>query len=242
MRLKIICTACGCRYAVIGAAFFWPACGHNAVDLMCSQAVSSIRSALDSLPEVRAAIPDRDTAEIIVPLIAENGLQSAGTAFQRYAEVLYTRYSSLPPLRRNAFQNLRDGSDLWFAASGKHYGNYLATADIASLTRFFQQRHLLAHTQGRLNPLEHFRPNPAFIRLMHHVIKTFGPDDPALQEAASQQQEGWLYIVDLRTPEGPEAEKLFPAIDLEGIEPVEAVAWFGVCQFLLNLDEFITRS
>ncbi len=120
MRLRIICTACGCRYAVIGAAFFCPACGHNAVDLMCSQAVSSIRSALDSLPEVRAAIPDRDTAEITVRLIAENGLQSADTAFQRYAEVLYTRYSSLPPLRRNAFQNLRDGSDLWFAASGRY--------------------------------------------------------------------------------------------------------------------------
>ena len=41
---------------------------------------------------------------------------------------------------------------------------------------------------------------------------------------------------------GELAEKLFPAIELEGIEPVEAAAWFGVCQFLLNLDEFITRS
>ena len=151
MRLKITCTACGCRYAVIGAALFCPACGHNAADLMFSQAVSGIRSALDSLPEVHAAIPDRDTAETTVRLIGENGLQSAVTAFQRYAEVLYARYSSLPPPRRNAFQNLRDGSDLWFAASGKHYGDYLATAEMASLTRFFQQRHLLAHTQGLID-------------------------------------------------------------------------------------------
>ena len=96
----------------------WPG-GYNAADLMFSQAVSGIRSALDSLPEVRAAIPDRNKAETIVRLIAENGLQISGAAFQRYAEFLYTRYSSLTLPRRNAFQNLRDGSDLWFAASGK---------------------------------------------------------------------------------------------------------------------------
>ena len=38
------------------------------------------------------------------------------------------------------------------------------------------------------------------------------------------------------------ADSLFPAIDLEGVDPVEAAAWFGVCRLLLNLDEFITRS
>ena len=44
-----------------------------------------------------------------------------------------------------------NGSDLWFAASGKHYGDYLAIAEMTSLTRFFQQRHLLAHTQGLID-------------------------------------------------------------------------------------------
>ena len=38
------------------------------------------------------------------------------------------------------------------------------------------------------------------------------------------------------------ADTLFPAIEMEGIDPVEAAAWFGVCRLLLNLDEFITRS
>ena len=38
------------------------------------------------------------------------------------------------------------------------------------------------------------------------------------------------------------ADSLFPVIELEGIDPVEASAWFGVCRLLLNLDEFITRS
>lgn len=148
MRLKITCSACSCRYAVIGAAFFCPACGHNAADLMFAQAINGIRNALDALPQVRAAIPDRDTTETTTRLLIENGLQNAVTAFQRYAESLYTRFPSASPPRRNAFQNLKEGSDLWFGVSGKHYTAYLSTAETVSITRLFQQRHLLAHTQG----------------------------------------------------------------------------------------------
>lgn len=148
MRLKITCPSCTCRYAVIGAAFFCPACGHNAADLMFSQAANGIRTALDAIPQVRSAIFDRDTAETTVRLLIENGLQSAVTAFQRYAESLYARFSSMPAPRRNAFQNLKEGSDLWSAASGKHYAVYLNEAQIVVLSRMFQQRHLLAHTQG----------------------------------------------------------------------------------------------
>ena len=148
MRLKITCPACACRYGVIGAAFFCPACGHNAADLMFGQSVTAIRDALGALNAVRAAIADRDTAETTVRLIIENGLQNAVTTFQRYAEVLYARYPSQPTPRRNAFQNLAEGSDLWCSATGKGYENYLNDAELAALRRSFQHRHLLAHTQG----------------------------------------------------------------------------------------------
>ena len=37
---------------------------------------------------------------------------------------------------------------MWKAAFGKHYSDYVNTAELAALTRMFQQRHLLAHTQG----------------------------------------------------------------------------------------------
>ncbi|MCI0466831.1 MAG: hypothetical protein L0Y57_07485 [Beijerinckiaceae bacterium] len=57
-------------------------------------------------------------------------------------------YSSLPQPRRNAFQNLAEGSDLWHSATGKRYSDYLDSGELVALTRFFQQRHLLAHTQG----------------------------------------------------------------------------------------------
>lgn len=151
MRLKITCPDCACRYAVIGAAFFCPACGHNAADLMFGQSVTGLRNTLDALGAIRAALTDRDAAETTARLLVENSLQNAVTAFQRYAEVLYARRPSLPRPRRNAFQNLGEGSELWHAATGKRYSDYLGSGELAALTRFFQQRHLLAHTQGLID-------------------------------------------------------------------------------------------
>lgn len=137
MRLKITCPMCACRYAVIGAAFFCPACGHNAADLMFIQATNGIGNALNAIPLVRSAIADRDTAETTIRLLIENSLQNAVTAFQRYAEVLYSRFPSVPVPRRNAFQNLKEGSDLWLSASGKSYAAYINNDDNRSLVRFF---------------------------------------------------------------------------------------------------------
>jgi hypothetical protein len=148
MQLKIVCPQCACRYAVIGAAFFCPACGHNAAEQMFGFALEGIRKMLDALDAVRAAIPDRDIAENTVRLIVENGLQNAVTAFQRYAEALYARFPGVERPRRNAFQNLAEGSDLWHAATGRRYDAYLDPEELGTLTRAFQQRHLLAHTHG----------------------------------------------------------------------------------------------
>ena len=148
MRLKIACPECACRYAVVGAAFFCPACGHNAAEQMFSLSLAGIRRALDALPEIQASIPDRDTAETMVRLLVENGLQNAVTAFQRYAEAVYARFPAKPKVRRNAFQNLAKGDELWRAATGRGYLDYLDEIELATLRRAFQQRHLLAHTQG----------------------------------------------------------------------------------------------
>lgn len=149
MRLKISCPECACHYAVIGSAFFCPACGHNAADLIFTQSIGSIRNALDVIPQVRPAISDPDVAETTVRLIIQNSLQNAITAFQRYAEALYAnRFPALPPPRRNAFQSLTEGSTLWRAASGKQYSDCMTKAELTTLTRYFQQRHLLAHREG----------------------------------------------------------------------------------------------
>ncbi len=175
MRLKITCPACACRYAVIGAAFFCPACGHNASDLMFSQAIAGIRNALDALPSVRAAIPDRDAADTTVRLIIENGLQNAVTAFQRYAEALYARFPSLSAPRRNAFQNLKEGSELWNGATGKPYSAYIDAAEQAALIRYFQQRHLLAHRQGLVDDDYVTRTGDTTYRPGQHLVVRESP-------------------------------------------------------------------
>ena len=115
---------------------------------MFSQTITGIRQILDALDAIRATVPDRDTAETTARLITENGLQNAVTAFQRFAEALYGGCPSVETPRRNAFQNLSEGSELWFSATGKRYGDHLNRTELNALARFFQQRHLLAHTQG----------------------------------------------------------------------------------------------
>ena len=50
---------------------------------------------------------------------------------------------------------------------------------------------------------ENFRPNPRFIEFMHQVIRTGAPLDPDLNATAREQGNGYVYIIDLRTPEGP---------------------------------------
>lgn len=148
MRLKITCPACACRYAVVGAAYFCPACGHNAADQQFELTMAGIRQSLGAIEVVRAAIADRDTAESTVRLLIENGLQNAVTAFQRCAEAIYAGIPSAPKARRNAFQNLTEGDALWKAATDRTYGDYLSQDALDTLRRAFQQRHLLAHTQG----------------------------------------------------------------------------------------------
>lgn len=148
MQLKITCPACSCRYAVIGAAYFCPACGHNAADQVFTMTIAGIRKSIDALNAVRAAIPDRDTAVSTARLMIENGLQNAVTAFQRCAEALFASIASTPKPRRNAFQNLAEGSQLWQAAGGSPYAGHLTDEELRRLSRTFQQRHLLAHTQG----------------------------------------------------------------------------------------------
>jgi len=148
MRLKITCGECGCRYAVVGAAYFCPSCGANAAELVFDLTAQGIRQSLEAVDAIRAAIADADTAENTCRLIVESALQNVVTAFQRVAEALHARVAPTTKIRRNAFQNLAEGSALWAAAMGRGYDKHLTVVEMEQLTTAFQQRHLLAHTQG----------------------------------------------------------------------------------------------
>ncbi|CAM8846179.1 HEPN domain-containing protein [Burkholderia pseudomallei] len=148
MQLKITCSSCGCRYAVIGAAYFCPSCGHNAADQMFQLTIAGIRQSLNALGTVRGTIADPDAAENTARLIIESSLQNAVSAFQRCAEALFSAIPGTGRIRRNAFQNLTEGSALWASAVSTSYDTHLSPTELDRLQIAFQQRHLLAHTQG----------------------------------------------------------------------------------------------
>lgn len=76
MKLRISCPACACRYAVVGAAYFCPACGHSSARQVFDQSIAGIKSSLGALSQIRAAVPDPDTAETTVRIVIENGCRT----------------------------------------------------------------------------------------------------------------------------------------------------------------------
>lgn len=148
MRLKLTCEECSCRFAVIGSAFFCPSCGHNSADRVFRQSLNAIRASLDAIPAIRSGISDADASENTIRLLTEAGLQNVVMAFQRFAEAHYQRQPDPIRVRRNAFQNLSEGSQLWRTAFGRGFDDHLSTSELTELARLFQQRHLLAHCEG----------------------------------------------------------------------------------------------
>lgn len=148
MELKITCEECNCRFAVIGSAYFCPSCGHNSAERVFGQSHGTITATLDNLDGIVAGLPNRDAVENTRRLLVEDSLQRIVTAFQRYAEALFAQHPSAPRTRRNVFQNVAEGSTLWARAFGSDYSAHLEAPQLATLKRFFQQRHLLAHCDG----------------------------------------------------------------------------------------------
>lgn len=148
LRFKIVCSRCECRYAVVGCAFFCPACGHNDATMMFDQALKGIRESLDSLASIERTDLDADAMESVRRTIVEGGLQNTVAAFQRYAESLYEGLRNAPRARQNIFQNISGGDKTWLSATGKRYLDYLTEVELGTLKLAFQRRHLLAHRQG----------------------------------------------------------------------------------------------
>lgn len=48
-------------------------------------------------------------------------------------------------------------------------------------------------------PHQRFAQNPAFLRLLHGVIREHAPSSPDLRQEAERLGEGWLYVIDRRT-------------------------------------------
>lgn len=148
MQLEIACEKCTTRFAVVGSAYFCPACGHNSVTQTYSDSLRKIRVKIDSLDTIRQAITDstgKDEAEVTCRSLLESCISDGVVAFQKYSEGLYARFGDAP---FNAFQRLDQGSELWVNAVGKGYGTWLTADELTRLKTLYQKRHILAHNEG----------------------------------------------------------------------------------------------
>jgi uncharacterized Zn finger protein (UPF0148 family) len=148
MQLEITCEQCQTRFAVIGSAYFCPACGHNSVTRTYSDSLRKIRVKLDSIELVRKAISEasgKDAAEVTCRSLLESCLSDGVVAFQKFCDGLYAKYGTAST---NVFQRIDQGSELWVKALGKGYDSWLAANEIEQLKVLYQKRHILAHNEG----------------------------------------------------------------------------------------------
>lgn len=148
MRLEIQCEKCQTRFAVIGSAFFCPACGHNSVTQTYSDSLRKIRAKKDSIPIVKQALTQgvgKDDAELTCRSLLETCISDGVVAFQKYCEGLYAPFGTAP---FNAFQRLDQGSQLWEAAIQKSYDYWLTDTELEKLKVLYQKRHILTHNEG----------------------------------------------------------------------------------------------
>lgn len=146
MRLRTTCESCGCRYSYVGAAYFCPSCGANSASHTFTQTLNTIRTAA-GLGETLRKTLGPDEAEVMIRTLLEKSIQDTVMSFQRLTEQLYERQCG-KTARRNAFQNLDAGSELWRAEIGQAYVDLIGQPKLDQLRIYFQQRHLLAHQQG----------------------------------------------------------------------------------------------
>jgi uncharacterized Zn finger protein (UPF0148 family) len=139
MRLGTTCEECECRYSYVGAAYFCPSCGKNSASHTFLQTLETIRTAAGLGAKLRETLA-RDEAEVIARTLLEK-------AFQRVSEQFYERRTGRAA-KRNAFQRLDTGSELWKAELGVSYESILSADALSQLVIYYQQRHLLAHQQG----------------------------------------------------------------------------------------------
>lgn len=148
MQLEIKCEQCDSRFAVIGSAYFCPGCGYNSVSRTFSDSLRKIKAKIDNVELVRMTLAEtvgKDEAEVTCRSLVESCILDGVVAIQKLCERLYEQFGKAP---FNAFQRLKQGSELWAAAIGEGYSSWLTEQELKKLNILFQKRHILAHNEG----------------------------------------------------------------------------------------------
>tara|TARA_R110001583_G_scaffold152416_2_gene304283 strand:- start:29550 stop:30575 length:1026 start_codon:yes stop_codon:yes gene_type:complete len=148
MQLEIQCEECLSRFAVIGSAYFCPACGHNSVNRTFSDSLRKIRVKKENVELVRKALCEGvgiDDAVVTCRSLIETCISDGVVAFQKYCEGMYAQFGESP---FNAFQRLDQANELWKNVLKRGFENWISDDELKSLEVLYQKRHLLAHNEG----------------------------------------------------------------------------------------------
>lgn len=149
-KQKHQCENCNARYSVVGTTYFCPCCGHNSILKTFEDTLNRVEIKLKNIPlimEQMKSVTDEDQAQIVASSLIESSLSEITVGFQRYLDERYNELTD-KKLKRNPFQNIERGNEEWKKSFGIEYSDFLNKAELNTLNRAFQQRHLLQHNEG----------------------------------------------------------------------------------------------
>ena len=152
LQQKAECPSCGLRYAIIGAAYFCPACGINLAKENLDVAVDRIMGPLETIQSLKGTVEDDEYKKLEDQQLEAVMVILVG-AFQLYAEGKFVsdKRSEGSNPRKNVFQNLNESSSLWKGFFGTSYEEMIGPTELEELNGYFQQRHLLGHKDGEVD-------------------------------------------------------------------------------------------
>lgn len=109
---KIVCEQCGTRYAVIGSAFYCPACGTNSASQTFNEFIKTTYSKLNNIDNIRNAIENKDDAERIIRALLESIPNDLVESMQCLSEAIYNNLPNKKELKKNVFQRINDSDKL----------------------------------------------------------------------------------------------------------------------------------
>ncbi len=152
-NLDITCEKCGCRYSVIGSAYFCPCCGYNSVEQVFNDSISRIEKMIEAQDFMLEKLTEQvgvDEASKMCRSLLEGTLGDIVSAFQKFAKENLISHSTFDTskIKVNDFQVVTKGSELYRSHLNKPYENCLSTEELAFMNILFQRRHILEHNEG----------------------------------------------------------------------------------------------
>ena len=145
---KIICEHCGTRYAVIGSAFYCPACGTNSASQTFIEFIKTTYSKLNNIDNIRKAIENKDDAERIIRALLESIPNDLVESIQCLSEAIYNKFPNKKDQKKNVFQRINDSDKIWKESAKQSFEDWLTPDEFTKFKIYYQKRHLFSHNNG----------------------------------------------------------------------------------------------